>query len=92
MSSYSEIALTIAELVERKQKMYGNSFDHAGEIMRILYPIGISLDQLESALTVVRVIDKLHRIANGDQGDESAWSDICGYSILELRKNARETR
>ena len=78
--------------LSKKQKCYGDSFGHAGQIMKILYPDGVKPEQLESALTMIRVIDKLFRIANGDQGDESAWSDICGYSILELRKNARETR
>jgi len=91
-TDYEQIGQKIGKLVSGKQKCYGDSFGNAGKIMEILYPDDVKPEQLESALTVIRVIDKLFRIANGDQGDESAWSDICGYSILELRKNARETR
>lgn len=92
LTDYEQIGQRIGKLVSGKQKAYGDSFGNAGRVMEILYPAGVQPEQLESALTVIRVVDKLFRIANGDQGDESAWSDICGYSILELRKNARETR
>lgn len=92
LTEYEQIGQMIGKLVSGKQKTYGDSFGNAGRVMEILYPAGVQPEQLESALTVIRVVDKLFRIANGDQGDESAWSDICGYSILELRKGARETR
>lgn len=91
-TEYEQIGQQIGKLVSGKQECYGDSFGNAGQVMKILYPDGVKPEQLESALTMIRVVDKLFRIANGDQGDESAWSDICGYSILELRKNAKETR
>jgi hypothetical protein len=54
--------------------------------MRILYPDGISAEQMDDALAVVRILDKLFRIANGNQGGESAWTDIAGYAILGAAK------
>jgi hypothetical protein len=81
---YEETALSVAKVVSKKNTQYGSSFDKTPEIMKILYPNGIPVDAYHNALTIVRVIDKLSRISNGDQGEESAWSDICGYSILAL--------
>ena len=31
---------------------------------------------------IVRIWDKLKRIANGNKGEENAWQDIAGYGIL----------
>lgn len=80
-------ALEIACLVEQKQAAYGDSFGKSGKIMEILYPEGIKPDQLKDALTVVRVIDKLFRIATKkDAFGESPWRDIMGYALLEVAK------
>jgi hypothetical protein len=88
MSDYQDIARGIANLVEDKQKAYGDSFGQAGQVMRILYPEGIKPEQMNDALTVVRVIDKLFRVAT-DKGafDESPWRDIVGYSLLAVRRD-----
>lgn len=73
----------IANLVTEKQLAYGDSFGKAGDIMRTLYPDGIRPDQMKDALTVVRVIDKLFRIATKkDAFGESPWKDVMGYALL----------
>ena len=87
MKSYEELGQDIGKLVTKKQAAYGDSFGKSGDIMRILYPDGISIDKLDDALTVVRVVDKLFRIATDrDALGESPWQDIAGYSILSLRR------
>ena len=43
---------------------YGDSFGRAGQVLKVLYPDGIILDQYDDMLAVVRIIDKLFRIAN----------------------------
>ena len=87
-SSYPTIGESIGKLVEEKQAAYGDSFSKAPRIMAILYPNGINPDMMDSALTVIRVIDKLNRIATNkvDLMGESPWGDIAGYSLLELMK------
>lgn len=87
-ADFASIGKSIGEVVSDKQRQYGDSFSKAPKILAILYPEGISLDQLESALTVVRVIDKLNRIATNkaDLGGEDPWSDIVGYGILEVMR------
>lgn len=91
MSDYVNIGEAVGQLVTEKQLAYGDSFGKAGEVLRILYPAGISPDQLEDALTVVRVIDKLFRIATRkDAFGESPWRDVCGYAILSIARDQRQ--
>jgi hypothetical protein len=86
--TYADIASGIAKVVETKQTAYGDSFGKSGAVMRILYPQGVGLDQLDDALTVVRVLDKLFRIATDkDALGESPWQDIAGYCLLALKRS-----
>ncbi len=83
-----EEALKIAKLVNEKQVAYGDSFGKSGKIVRILYPDGIPLDKIDDALTVVRLIDKLFRIATQkDAFGESPWRDIMGYALLAVARD-----
>lgn len=93
-SDYKRLGYEIGELVETKQQAYGDSFGKSGEIMRQLYPQGIAPEQMDDALAVVRVVDKLFRIATDrDALGESPWRDIAGYGLLGAAKNAKgETR
>ena len=88
MIDYPELGRVVGELVTSKQQQYGDSFTRAGEIMQILYPAGVAPRALPQARTVVRVLDKLGRIATAaggpDAGGETPWRDICGYALLEL--------
>lgn len=90
MICYEDIGSKVGLLVANKQKQYGDSFTKTGHIMRILYPEGIPVEAVDGALTVVRVLDKLNRIAtakgNPDLGGENPWQDVAGYALLELGK------
>lgn len=96
MKSYERLGSEIGKLVEVKQAAYGDSFSKSGDIMRILYPEGIGHEQMDDALTIVRIIDKLFRIATDkDALGESPYSDIAGYSLLgqmrdEIRRNKND--
>ena len=79
---YESMAREIGALVDRKQKEYGDSFHRCEAIIRTLWPNGIPPEAYTDALAVVRVIDKLFRIAHGKQGDENPWRDIAGYGLL----------
>lgn len=86
IGKYEEIGAEIGRLVDRKQKAYGRSFDHAGEIIAILYPHGIKPEQYRDFLAMVRIIDKLFRIATDKNAlGESPWTDIAGYALLMNR-------
>jgi selenophosphate synthase len=80
---YEQTAEEIGKLVAQKNSAYGSSFAQAHRILQVLYPNGIKVEQYTDALAIIRVIDKLFRIANAkDAFGESPWRDITGYGIL----------
>jgi hypothetical protein len=83
MKSYSHLGTTIGRLVEEKDQAYGSSFQRSQEILKILYPEGVQPDQYCDMLGMIRVIDKLFRIANRKEAfGENPWRDIAGYGLL----------
>jgi hypothetical protein len=90
---YERLALEIGKLVDTKQKAYGDSFSKAEEFLRLLYPHGIRKHQYKDLLTIVRIFDKLMRIATDkDALGESPFSDIVGYGLLGLMADKKEDK
>ena len=88
MDQFTKIGLEIGSLVKEKNAAYGDSFGKSEEVLRVLYPNGISVEQYKDFLTVVRVLDKLFRIATDkDALGEDPWRDICGYAILAIHNH-----
>ena len=84
---YGRLATALGDLVTRKQREYGDSAGRSHAIVAILYPQGVPAHAYRDVLLLVRVIDKLSRIAQrgpdrADLGGESPWADICGYALL----------
>jgi len=93
MADFEKLGREIGRLVETKQKSYGDAFGRSGQVMRTLYPEGVSPDQMDDALAVVRVVDKLFRIATDrDALGESPWRDIAGYGLLGWARVESERR
>lgn len=89
--SYQKTGLEIGKLVAEKQAAYGDSFGKSGKVLELLYPDGISPEQYRDALTVVRIVDKLFRIATRkDAFGESPYKDIAGYGLLGVAADERE--
>lgn len=87
-TAYEEKAEAIGKLVAQKNAAYGSAFSESHKILSVLYPNGIKPEQYTDALAVIRVIDKLFRIATArDAFGESPWQDIAGYGILGSVKN-----
>jgi len=85
--SYEQIGKEIGSLVDKKNAAYGSSFDNSGEILKVLFPNGISPDKYTDMLAIVRILDKLFRIANDKNAfSEDPWQDIAGYGILGTAK------
>ncbi len=90
---YESLGKHIGTSVLAKQKAYGDSFGRAGPIMRILYPEGISPDKMDDALVVVRIIDKLSRIAtHRDAFGEDPFRDIVGYGLLAVARREQNEK
>jgi len=84
-NKYKNLAEEVGSLVDKKNAAYGNSFSESHKILSVLYPDGIKPEQYTDALAIIRVIDKLFRIAtNKDAFGESPWRDIAGYALLGI--------
>jgi hypothetical protein len=80
---YSAVAAEIGDLVFEKNKAYGDSFKRSCLCVDQMYPYGIPPSQYPHALYIIRVLDKLFRIATDkDAFGENPKRDIAGYSIL----------
>ena len=77
------VARQLGELCAEKNAAYGDSFFQSGELLKLLYPDGVNVDQYQDLLAIARILDKLFRIARHKNAfDESPYRDIAGYGIL----------
>jgi len=82
---YEETGRELGKLVDEKQAAYGNSFGKAGDVLAIMYPNGVQPEQYKDMLAIVRIVDKLFRIANiKDAFGESPFRDVAGYGLLGM--------
>lgn len=92
-SHFEREAAILGRLVTEKNKAYGDSFAQSGKVLAILYPSGIRPEQYRDALGVVRVVDKLFRIATKkDAFGEEPWSDVAGYGLVASTLDHVENR
>ena len=88
MADFVAIGKTIGELVEQKNRAYGDSFRKCGEFLKLLYPNGIQPEQYQDALALVRIFDKQMRIATDKTAmAENPYQDIAGYGLLGVANN-----
>lgn len=82
-NKFERIAAEIGSLTAEKNEAYGDSFTRACNVLEELYPNGVKPHEFRDMLAIVRVIDKLFRLATRkDAFGESPWRDICGYALL----------
>lgn len=80
---FRTIATAVGETVVTKNAAYGDAFAKAGAFLRLAFPEKILPEQYEDMLGIVRVFDKLMRIATDKKAlDEDPWKDIAGYGVL----------
>lgn len=84
-SQYHTIAEGVAELVLQKQKEYGNGVLRSNRMMLQLFPDGIPAAKYRDAFTLVRLMDKISKIAaDENSATGEPWRDIAAYSLLTL--------
>lgn len=83
LKRFERLGHEIGCLVDEKQAAYGDSFGRSGAIIQTLYPNGVLPEQYDDLLAVVRIVDKLFRVATKkDAFGESPGRDIAGYGLL----------
>ena len=79
----------IEELLEKKNHSYGNSVARSADMMRALFPCGMGIQVYHRVHFMIRIFDKLCRLASPNIRREEAvdaWKDIVGYGMLALRQ------
>ena len=86
--NFSDIGKRVGTLVTEKNAAYGDSFGKSGECLRQMYPNGIKPEQYDDLLTIVRILDKLFRIASNPTAfSENPYQDIVGYGLLGMGRH-----
>jgi len=85
---YEEIGAIIGAIVDEKDAAYGNSIECSAKVFRIWFPNGIRPEQYDDILILVRILDKMTRIANKKHAfGENPYVDIAGYGMRKCRKD-----
>lgn len=87
MNKIKEIAVEVAELVEKKNKDYGNSFDK-------------TLAEYGDTAYFLRIEDKLSRLKSlskkeasvADESVEDTLKDIIGYTLLMINNKRNKEK
>ena len=83
IGKYVEIGYDLGKLVQEKNEAYGDSWKKTAQILAVLYPDGVKPRDFIHMLLLVRMSDKMCRIAtNPNPEGENPWQDIGGYGIL----------
>ena len=83
INKWDSIALEVATLVKAKNAAYGDSWNKSGEFLRLLYPNGVTPENYKNMLVLVRIFDKMMRIAtDNDAFGEDPFKDVLGYCLL----------
>ena len=83
LDSFAKKGIDIGALVSEKNKAYGNSAQTSVDMLKLLFPHGVPPEKYQDVLLIVRIWDKLMRIATQpDAFGESPYQDIAGYGVL----------
>ena len=86
-NGFYDIASELAEMLTDKNRKYGDSYARMAHVLPIFYPEGVPGNHLLDAVFILRIIDKLMRIASAQSDDEEdPVADIAGYAILRMRE------
>lgn len=80
---FMQLATDLGKLLAEKNLAYGDAFSKTTQILTLLYPQGIKVEQFKDVHVLVRMLDKMSRIAqDNDPMGESPYKDLAGYAIL----------
>jgi hypothetical protein len=83
LGKYESLGLAIGGVVDKKNAAYGDAFGKTEVFLKTMFPDGITPDRYGDVGLMIRMFDKLSRIAtNNDPYGENPWEDCCGYAIL----------
>lgn len=79
----------IGQITAEKNLAYGDSAGTSEQMLKLLWPDGVPQESYTDMLLLVRIWDKMKRIATDkDALGESPFLDIGGYAVLGAEKDA----
>lgn len=88
---YQKIASELGKLLVEKDKAYGRAWLKSSEFLKLIFPNGINPDQYVDMLLIVRIFDKMSRIASSKNAfGENPFKDIAGYGILGASRSEKK--
>lgn len=92
MTNYKKLGMNIGDTVDEKQRAYGDSSGSTAKLLELLYPSGIPPRAYKDVHLMVRIFDKMKRIAT-DPGayGEDPYMDIAGYGLLGFAQAGKST-
>lgn len=89
---YERIGREVGELVDNKNKAYGNSVNCTELFLRALWPQGIPVEAYPDVGPFTRIFEKMKRTASEKavEDTEDPREDIAGYGIILAERKKRE--
>jgi len=72
--------------VEKRHRNHGDTFARAGGAFRLLFPKGITPEQVDDALFLSRIWDQMVKVSQGASGD-SPYKEILVFALEGLRRD-----
>lgn len=87
---FVRIAEEMGKLVVEKNAAYGSAYITSATFLELLFPNGVHPTRYTDMLLMVRMFDKMMRLATRkDAFGESPWRDMNGYTLLGIHKDER---
>ena len=73
---------------EKKEAEYGNSYMKVANMLEILYPNGISIDNFNDFLSISKILEKIARLSSdGNVNNLDIYRDVAGYALIGIMKD-----
>jgi len=85
----------ILETIQQKRQEYGDVDSKIVNILKEIYPDGISADNLADCLFVIHELEKLLRFSSSQANEKTkieARKDLAGYAVLSLTREQKKKR
>ena len=79
--NFENIAKQVVDAVQRGNKETGNCITETTKVIRILFPNGIPSGKEQDEAIIVRILDKMFRIANAQGNTSAIWQELTAYAL-----------
>ena len=85
--NFETIAKQIVDTVQKETKDSGNCITEVTKVMQAIFQNGTAGKE-QDADVVLRILDKMFRLANSQENTSNLWKSIAALAIIEARATA----